>query len=356
MIRRTAAAMVLLAWTASAQIPDGYYDPAEGLSGEALQWALHGIIDNHDPVSYDYLWTAFYTTDDRYGDKVWDMYSDIPGGTPPYLYTLGDDQGGSASGEGEGYNREHSWPKSWFGDSSPMNTDLFHIVPTDIYVNNRRGNWPYAEVGSATWTSLNGSRLGNSCTPGYSGTAFEPVDGYKGDLARNYFYMATRYKGEDSGWPGSPMTDGADLEQWAVDMLIQWHLDDPVSAKEVERNDAVYAVQENRNPFIDHPEFAVMIYDPQAGVETSPGQQALVCFPNPASDEVNLEVSLPSSGPPAGRVLDVTGRTVAALEFAHAGSSQYHACWSCSDASPGVYFAVAESEGNRICSPVLVLR
>jgi hypothetical protein len=182
------------------------------------------------------------------------------------------------------------------------------------------------------------------------------VDGYKGDLARNYFYMATRYKGEDSGWPGSPMTDGADLEQWAVDMLIQWHLDDPVSAKEVERNDAVYAIQENRNPFIDHPEFVQMIYDPQAGVETSPGQQALFCFPNPASDEVNLEVSLPSSGPPAGRVLDVTGRTVAALEFAHAGSSQYHACWSCSDASPGVYFAVAESEGNRICSPVLVLR
>ncbi len=137
-------AAILPPAAALADPPEGYYDPAEGLSGEALQWALHGIIDNHDPVSYDYIWTAFYTTDKIYTNNVWDMYSDIPGGTPPYLYTLGDDQGGSASGEGEGYNREHSWPKSWFGDSSPMNTDLFHIVPSDIYVNNRRGNWPYA--------------------------------------------------------------------------------------------------------------------------------------------------------------------------------------------------------------------
>ncbi len=135
-------AAILPPAAALADPPEGYYDPAEGLSGEALQWALHGIIDNHDPVSYDYIWTAFYTTDKIYTNNVWDMYSDIPGGTPPYLYTLGDDQGGSASGEGEGYNREHSWPKSWFGDSSPMNTDLFHIVPSDIYVNNRRGTGP----------------------------------------------------------------------------------------------------------------------------------------------------------------------------------------------------------------------
>lgn len=348
-------AAILLPAVAQADPPVGYYDPAEGLSGEALQWALHGIIDNHDPVSYDYIWTAFYTTDKIYTSNVWDMYSDIPGGTPPYLYTLGDDQGGSASGEGEGYNREHSWPKSWFGDSSPMNTDLFHVVPSDIYVNNRRGNWPYAEVGSATWTSMNGSRLGASCTPGYSGTAFEPVDGYKGDFARNYFYMATRYKGEDSGWPGSPMTDGADLEEWAVALLLQWHLDDPVSDKEIDRNDAVYAIQDNRNPFIDHPEFAQMIYDPQSGVEYGAAGAAIMCYPSPASASVTISISAPPGQVASVRVIDVAGRTIALLSALSGQSGGSLVNWDCSKADQGVYFVVAETAGGSLSSPMVVL-
>lgn len=347
-----------MAALAAAEIPPGYYDPAQGLTGDALQWALHGIIDNHDPVSYDYIWTAFYTTDDIYGNKVWDMYSDIPGGTPPYIYTLGDDQGGSASGEGEGYNREHSWPKSWFGDSSPMNTDLFHVIPSDIYVNNRRGNWPYAEVGSATWTSMNGSRLGNSSTPGYSGTAFEPVDGYKGDLARNYFYMATRYKGEDNGWPGSPMTDGADLEDWAVDLLLQWHADDPVSSKETQRNDAVYAIQENRNPFIDHPEYAQLIYDPYAGIEggvTAPDVQ-VACFPNPAVSVVTVSASVPRLLVQSLVICDISGRIAADLTgLAESATGGMEAVWSGFSSPAGVYFAILETPDGRFAASFLLL-
>ncbi len=364
MFFRPVCLVFTLAALASAGIPEGYYDPAEGLSGEALQWALHGIIDNHDPVSYDYIWTAFYTTDNIYGNKVWDMYSDIPGGTPPYLYTLGDDQGGSASGEGEGYNREHSWPKSWFGDSSPMNTDLFHIIPTDIYVNNRRGNYPYAEVGSATWTSMNGSRLGSSSTPGYSGTAFEPIDGYKGDLARNYFYMATRYKGEDSGWPGSPMTDGADLEDWAVDLLLEWHLNDPVSDKEIERNDAVYAIQENRNPFIDHPEYAQMIYDPSSGIEGSGSGEGidLSCFPNPSSGAVTIKASHPFPVACILMIHDISGRVINDLTGSLSGNADQNTItWSGTHAdgsrvSPGVYFAVLRTgTGTGRAVPLLLL-
>lgn len=360
------ATVIFLFFTgvAFAEIPEGYYDPAEGLSGEALQWALHGIIDNHDPVSYDYIWTAFYTTDDIYGNNVWDMYSDIPGGTPPYLYTLGDDQGGSASGEGEGYNREHSWPKSWFGDSSPMNTDLFHIIPTDIYVNNRRANYPYAEVGSPTWTSMNGSRLGTSATPGYSGTAFEPIDGYKGDLARNYFYMATRYKGEDSGWPGSPMTDGADLEGWAVDLLLQWHLDDPVSEKELERNEAVYAIQDNRNPFIDHPEYAQMIYDPQSGVEagTPSFGISLVCSPNPVFSTASFFASVPSWEVSSFLVVDITGRKVADLALLNPGNSfltaaEWHGTGSDGErVPPGIYHAVLDTSEGRFTVSFLLMK
>ena len=143
-----------------AQIPTGYYTSAVG-TGATLKTALYNIIKGHTVKSYDYIWTAYYTTDVRSDGKVWDMYSDIPGGTPPYEFTLGSGQCGSGgvSAEGQCYSREHSFPKSWFGgEVSPMYTDIFHIYPTDQYVNNRRSDNPYGKVNSPTWTSLNGSK------------------------------------------------------------------------------------------------------------------------------------------------------------------------------------------------------
>jgi hypothetical protein len=103
-----------------------------------------------------------------------------------------------------GYNREHSFPQSWFGGASPMVSDLWIIYPTDAKVNGYRSNYAYGVVGSATTTSLNGSKLGSSASPGFSGTVFEPIDGYKGDLARGQFYVSTRYFLEDGSWPGGP--------------------------------------------------------------------------------------------------------------------------------------------------------
>lgn len=342
----------LLPLVSLAGIPDGYYDSAQGLAGESLQWALHNIIDNHTSISYNAIKTAFYTTDDRYGDKVWDMYSDVPGGTPPYTYTLGDDFGGSANGEGQGYNREHSWPKSWFNDNAPMNTDLFHIVPSDIYVNNRRSNYPFAEVGSTTWVSQNGSRLGSSVTPGYSGTAFEPIDGYKGDFARTYFYMATRYKGEDNGWAGSAMADGADLEDWAVDMLIEWHESDPVSTKEIERNDAVYAIQHNRNPFIDHPEYVQYVYEPVSGIEgeTQFTAVSIQSSLNPFSSFTTITYSAPAGTDGSLRLYDTQGRVIRTLlEGVSCTAESNQISWNGTDEngrllSPGIYFAVLTTD------------
>ncbi|MCF8346464.1 MAG: endonuclease, partial [Bacteroidales bacterium] len=170
------------------------------------------------------------------------------------------DQCGNYSGEGSCYNREHSFPKSWFNDGSPMYTDLFHLYPTDGYVNGKRGNYPFGETDSPVWTSRNGSEVGPNSWSGYTGTIFEPIDVYKGDFARSYFYMAVRYYGEDGGWTGSPMVDGSQLLSWAKEMLIDWHKDDPVSDKELDRNDAVFALQGNRNPFIDHPEYVDLMY------------------------------------------------------------------------------------------------
>lgn len=262
---KRAASLVLLIscfYSGFSQIPSGYYNSASGLTGTNLQSALHDIIDNHTVVTYTYLWTAFGSTDIKPNGKVWDMYSDIPNGTPAYEFTYSTDQCATTPGyEGGCYNREHSFVKSWFGgEVSPMYTDLHHLIPTDSYVNTQRNDLPYGEVSSPTFTSTNGSKKGPNTYPGYTGVVFEPIDEYKGDLARIYFYMATRYYGEDQYWPGSPMVTGSQLTTWAKNMLLEWNVADPVSAKEIARNNAVYAIQGNRNPYVDHPEYIDMVW------------------------------------------------------------------------------------------------
>lgn len=235
--------------------PAGYYDPATGKTGAELKTALYNIIKGHTSISYDGLWTAFQTTDKKANGKVWDMYSNIE-------FTFGSNQCGNYSGEGSCYNREHSFPKSWFSEATPMYTDLFHLYPTDGYVNGRRSNYPFGEVSSPTYTSGNGSKLGTCSYPGYTGVVFEPNDEYKGDFARTYFYMVTRYENVVSGW-NTDMLDGSAFpafSAWAKNMLLEWSQHDPVSQKEIDRNNAVYAIQHNRNPYIDHPEYATSVW------------------------------------------------------------------------------------------------
>ncbi len=252
-------------------IPAGYYDAASGMSGAQLRSALHDIIKDHTAYGYDYAWTAYRTTDARPDDdKVWDIYSDIPGGTPAYLYTFGVDEGGVGGAEGTGYTREHTWCKSWFGgEVSPMYTDLFALYPCDTHMNGTRGVFPYGETAAPQFVSTNGSRVGPGAVPGYTGTVFEPIDDFKGDLARVYFYFSTRYYLEDAGWPGGPATDGADLRPWALEMFLEWNAEDPVSRKEIDRNNAVYSIQGNRNPFVDRPEFVSEVFGQPTGVVLS---------------------------------------------------------------------------------------
>lgn len=254
--------LFLIALNGVAQIPSGYYDDASGESGYTLKTTLHGIIDGHTSYSYAAVWDFVNSADVTVDGDIWDIYSDVPSGTPSYTYTPVTDQCGTYSGEGDCYNREHSFPKSWFSDASPMLTDFHHLYATDGYVNGQRGNYPFGEVGTASYTSYNGSQVGTSSVTGYSGTVFEPIDEYKGDLARTYFYMATRYEDIIDGW-SSDMLDGSTdqvFETWALDMLISWHQADPVSQKEIDRNDAIYDEQGNRNPYIDHPEYVCLIY------------------------------------------------------------------------------------------------
>ena len=255
--------LLVAGYTMQAQAPSGYYNNATGLTGTELRAALHEIIKDHTTISYQQIWNAFWSTDNKGNNVVWDMYSD--GASYSYnYYHNSNSQCGQYTQEGDCYNREHSWPKSWFsGDEQTVpGRDLHHIFPTDGYVNYRRSSYPFGEVNQASWTSQNGSKLGTcKSSLGYSGTVFEPIDEYKGDLARALMYMSVRYYGEDDEWGNSGMTVKADLKDWAINMLLDWSDNDPVSQKEIDRNNTVYGIQGNRNPFIDHPEFAHIIWE-----------------------------------------------------------------------------------------------
>ena len=227
-----------------------YYRNADGKKGKELKTALASIVICHNERTYKQLWTDFTTTDRMADGKVWDMYSNATN------FTFGVDQAGNYNKEGDCYNREHSMPKSWFNDAKPMYTDLHHLVPTDGYVNNRRANYPFGETNGEQYKSIKGfSKLGKSTVADYSGTVFEPNDEYKGDFARIYFYMITCYEDRISSWE-SDMLDGKEypgFRKWALDMLLKWAKEDPVSDKEINRNEAVYSIQNNRNPYVDYP-------------------------------------------------------------------------------------------------------
>ena len=251
---------------------NGYYQNASGLTGQALKTALFNIIKGHNSRGYSALWDFYITTErDNYFENdgsILDIYSENPQSSEGITYVAGYDQCGSYRGEGDCYNREHSFPKSWFGGKvEPMNSDAHHIFATDGYVNAKRSNYPYGEVTNATYTSSNGSKVGSGTT-GYSGTVFEPIDEFKGDLARAYFYMATRYQDRIASWEDNSTNSDAVLngtsdqvfEPWQLALLKSWHAADPVSQKEIDRNQAAFEFQGNRNPFVDHPEFVDLIW------------------------------------------------------------------------------------------------
>ena len=254
-----------------AQIPAGYYNSATG-TGYTLKTNLYNIIKGHTDNGYAGLYTTYLTSDRDYyyenDGTVLDMYSENPTGIDPYNYStsVSSDKCGSYSVEGDCYNREHIIPQSVFNSNSPMVADAHFITPTDAKVNGLRSNFPHGIVASASKTTLNGSKLGTSGVSGYSGTVFEPIDEFKGDIARMYFYFATRYENNVAGYSYDMFngTSGQVFTPEFLSMLLTWHAQDPVNAREIARNNAIYARQNNRNPFIDHPEYVQLIWNPTA--------------------------------------------------------------------------------------------
>ncbi len=244
-----------------------YYRSAYGLSGAELKAELRTILSStHAVKTYTGLWTMYQTTDVAPNGSVWDMYSSTSadGTTAAYWFTFVEDQDtGSGGGtEGEFFNREHTWPNSTFSGESnaAAYADGHSITPTDKNVNNTRSDYSYGEVGTTSWTSLNGSKLGIARSGlGFSGTVFEPLSFYKGDFARMHFYQAVRYYGDTKFLACDWANPGAKLKTWYDDMLRVWAAADPVSVKETARNGAVAAWQGNRNPFIDYPELVDLV-------------------------------------------------------------------------------------------------
>ncbi|MGE8553984.1 MAG: endonuclease [Chryseobacterium jejuense] len=283
---------------ALAQAPAGYYNAAAGLTGAPLKTALKAIITSgHQDKGYGGLWTAYYTTDRDTNTNfendgtILDIYSEKPNGSDPYNFTVGTNQCGTYSNEGDCYNREHIVPQSLFNKASPMVADIHFIRPTDGKVNGMRSNYPFGKVGTATFTSDNGSKLGNSASQGYGGTVFEPIDAFKGDVARMIFYFVTRYEDRLSTFSTGNMLGGSafpGLQQWELQQLLAWNAMDPVSPEEINRNNAAFPFQGNRNPFIDNPAYADLIWASQVVDNEAPTAPTNLATNTPTSNSISL--------------------------------------------------------------------
>ena len=265
-----------------AQGPNGsktYYQAANGKKGAALKTAMHNKIKiSSAGWSYDGLKEAYKKTDTRADGYLRDWYSNATS------YTPGSDCAGSYQKEGDGYNREHLVPQSWFGKASPMKSDIWHVVPSDAKINGERGDKPLGEVGTSYSQSKNGySKWGTvksglaydeNKNPINSLPVFEPNDEVKGDIARAYFYMVTCYEDKISSWNATNATyvfDGntyPGLTDWCLTMMMRWSALDPVDDIEIARNNKI-AEKQNRNPFIDYPGLEDYIWGEWQDVEFS---------------------------------------------------------------------------------------
>ena len=256
-----------LASTSNTKSVTAYYSSAMGLSGFKLKTALSSQLRRtHQDRGYGSLLTVYLKSDadtsyDNDG-SIMDMYSENPSSYDPYTFSSKKQSCGSYKRESDCFNREHLFPQSAFGKSRPMRNDFFHVYPSDGYVNGKRSNHAFGEVNNPRWTSQNGSKVGPNASGKFRGTVFEPIDEFKGDIARALLYFGTRYE-DRIGSFNHAMLDGSRdkvYAGWFMKLLLKWHKQDPVSKHEIQRNEVGYKYQGNRNPFIDHPEWVESIW------------------------------------------------------------------------------------------------
>lgn len=307
------------------QIPTGYYDTATG-TGYALKTQLKTIVTNgHNDQGYGALWTLYTNSalrDNYYENDgtLLDLYSEKPSGADAYNYNGVSQQCGNVGPEGTCYNREHLVAQSYFDDTAtnPMKNDAHHVLPSDSKVNGWRNNYPFGVVDVSAGTnpcnsgatntpcySTNGSLKGNNKNSGYSAGSsvmvFEPIDEFKGDVARAFFYFATRYETQMSAFYSNPantsevkaMFDGTNDKVFSntfLEILKQWNILDPVSPKEIAVNNAIYTYQGNRNPYIDNNSYVTTVWGAPLATDSFDMLANVSVYPNPSNDhKINIE-------------------------------------------------------------------
>ena len=239
--------LVLIFATGFAQIPSGYYNGTDGLSGDDLKLVLHNIIDDHNSYGYSDLEDQLKYTDEDPANS----------NNVILLYTGRSSPKSNFGGGADNWNKEHVWAKSHggFGTSQPTGSDMHNLRPTDASVNSSRGNKHFDN---------GGTQHSEATECYYTANTWEPRDAVKGDVARMIFYMATRYEG-DNGEVDLEVVDyipsNGDLPYHAMlSTLLVWNEQDPPDDFEENRNNVIYGYQGNRNPYIDHPEWVQCVF------------------------------------------------------------------------------------------------
>ncbi len=366
---------LFLTLSVSGAIPKDYYSSLDGLTSAALKTAVHVIICQ-DTTSYlkygsntGHTWQGFYSTDrDTINNTVIDMYSDSLRKFPDGYVALG------YPGFGSTIQIEHSVPKSWWGcditHPDCAARDLNHLYPSDGKYNDYKSDNPLGEV-TGTLAHTNGeTKIGiGGPYDGYTGTVFEPADKYKGDFARGYFYVATAYQHYVDKWKvttSQGIMMEADtyptLKPGAIQLLLKWSRQDPVSRKELTRVEKVYAIQKNRNPFIDHPELAEYIWGnmkdsvyrvaahPSATAPTAvnrPTVRKLTISPNPAKGQIHLSID-GNTGIFRYAIYSMTGSVVTSGDTAMPTINV-----SC--LKSGVYSCVVKANSENLVSKLIIL-
>ena len=243
---------------------DGYYKSATGTKDTLLQNLRKITASGYKSLGYDGLYSAYTKTDLNEKGNINDYYSNVTTWSASSMKTCG-----NYKAEGDCFNREHSIPKSWWGGTtSNQGCDVYIVVPTDGYVNNRRSAYPFGEVKTVEYASKNNyCLLGESSISSYSGTVFEPNDEWKGDFARIYFYALARWNNSENWTSGDgsvifsgSLSKNCGLTDYALNLFLKWHDQDPVSEYERVKNAEAFKLQKNRNPFVDFPQFVDSIW------------------------------------------------------------------------------------------------
>ncbi len=315
----------------------GYYDNVLNLYGDALKNGLRTLISTNTNSSYDNAKLFMFQTADNVNGTVRCIYTG-------HVYSISGSYNGSSDP-----NTEHTYAQSWFSSSqsSVKKADVHHLFPSRMQANSARGNLPLANVANHStaeifysnepWQSYRGG-------DGFGHTVWEPAPQSKGNVARALMYFYVRYN--------DPLIQGG------VNMLptlMVWHLEDPVDNAEITRNQAVYSYQNNRNPFVDHPEFVNRIWNPTSADDPLqvPVPQFVInsAYPNPFSASLTLSISSEKSQQLSLQVYNLRGQMIREEELSVApGESSY--IWdgrnaSGDEATTGVYFIRAYSPGQE---------